>query len=247
MAREKKWWETFFEDFRPAFRREPPGETLKQARAIFRKLEMKKGMRFLDCPCGFGRIGLPLARMGLKVTGVDLTRSYLDEFAASARRSGVRVELVHEDMRRITFDAQFHAAANLYTSFGCFPSDSQNVLVLRRIFRALRPGGRFLMSIINRDWILVNFTPSDWSEVGGVRILQTRRFDYARSVMHDTWHFLKDGTEKVHRTTLRLYSFHELRALFERVGFIDIEGCGSLDGRPTGRTNRDIFVLARKP
>jgi len=247
MAKQRNWWETFFDDLRPAFPRAAPRESLKEARYICRKLGLKKGMKFLDCPCGFGRVSLPLAKMGVKVTGVDITQSYLDEFERKARKAGVKVRLFRRDMRRISFRNEFDAAANLYTSFGYFESDAQDLLVLKKVFQALRSGGRFMLNTMNRDWIILNFTANGWYEMSGIKVLEVRRFDYSRSIMHDTWHFLKDGVEKVHQTTVRFYSFHELRAMLQKVGFVDIEGYGSQDDQPTGRTNRELYVIARKP
>lgn len=245
MTKKSNWTPTFFEDARPLF--PAARESLKEARYVHRKLQLKKGMTFLDCPCGFGRISLPLARIGIKVTGVDITGSYLDEFDKRAHKARVKVTLLNQDMRRINFRNEFDAAANLYTSFGYFESDTENLRVLRNFFHALRPGGRFLMTTINRDWLMMNFVPNNWEEHSGVRLLQARWFDYARSIIHDEWRFQKDGEEKVYHTTLRLFSFHELRAMLAKVGFIDIEGYGSREDQPTGRTNRNIYVIARKP
>lgn len=247
MARQINWWEGFFDDFRPILGRITQQESNKEAHYIFHKLQLKKGMKFLDCPCGFGRVSLPLAKMGIKITGVDITQSYLDEFSIKAQKSGIKVELLKQDMRRISFKNQFHAAANLLTSFGYFESESQNLLVLKKIFEALLPGGKFILTLINRDWIILNFVPNNWEVIAEVRLLQSRSFDYSRSIMHDEWRFQKDGVEKVYKTTLRLYSFHELRAMLERVGFVDIEGFGSHDNKPTGRTNRNIYIIAKKP
>lgn len=246
MENTKDWWKTFFEDFRPVFQNITPRACNAQARYVVKKLGLTKAQKFLDCPCGFGRISLPIAKMGIKVTGVDITQSYLDEFAVRARRNKVKVDLVRKDMRRLTFKNQFHGAANLYTSVGYFESDAEEVKTFKSVFNALRPGGKFLLMTVNRDWIIKNFVPDNWMDVGGIRLLQKRKFDYSRSMMLDEWHFIKDGVEKVHHTTLRLFSYHELRAMFEKVGFVDIEGLDR-DDKPTGRNNNAIVVLARKP
>jgi ubiquinone/menaquinone biosynthesis C-methylase UbiE len=247
MAGKDEWWMDYFEDFRPMFDQFTPKQSRDEARYIMQKLQLKKGMKLLDCPCGIGRISLPLAKMGLKVTGVDITESYLAECEAKARKAGLKVELVKEDMRRISFKSRFHAAVNLFTSIGYFDSESDNLLVIKRVFDSLLPGGKFMLTTMNRDWIMVNFVPNNWFDVSGVRTLQSRSFDYTRSVMHDDWRFIRDGVEKFHQTTLRLYSFHELRAMCAKVGFVDIEGFGSHDDTPTGRTNRVIIVVATKP
>ena len=246
MEKRTDWWKTFFDDFRPVFRSLPARDRAREIRWIVKKLDLKKGQSFLDCPCGFGRMSLPIAKSGIKVTGVDITQSYLDEYAVAARQQKVSVNLVKQDMRRIAFKNQFHAAANLYTSIGYFDSDAEDVKAFKRVFEALRPGGKFLLMTINRDWIILNFVVDNWQEVGGVRLLQKRRLDYSRSVMLDEWHFVKDGKETVHHTTLRLYAFHELRAILTKVGFVAIEGFGR-DDKPTGRKNRDMYIIATKP
>ena len=246
MEKHKDWWKTFFDDFRPVFPRATQRECTAEARYVMKKLGLKKGQKLLDCPCGFGRIALPLAKMGVKVTGVDITQSYLDEFATKARKQGVRVTLLKQDMRRITFKSAFDAAANLYTSIGYFDSDAEELKIFRRVFDALRPGGKFLLMTINRDWIILNFVSNNWEEIGGVRVLQKRRLDYSRSMMHDEWRFITDGAEKVHYTTLRLFAFHELRVMLEKVGFVGVDGFGR-DDKPTGRKNRNLYVLASKP
>lgn len=247
MPHKANWWETFFVDFRPVFGHYTRKEINAEIRYVSRKLGLKPGMSLLDCPCGYGRMSLPLAKRGIKVTGVDITPSYLEEFERNASRAGVAVRLFHQDMRRISFRNEFDAAANLYTSFGYFEEEAQNLLALKKVYQSLRPGGRFLLSLINRDWILINFTTRDWFELKGVRLLQWRSFDYAHSIMNDNWQFEKDGAVRVHKTKLRVYSYHELRAMFEQVGFVEIEGFGSHQDTPTGRNNRMIYVLGRKP
>lgn len=246
MEAPRDWWKTFFDDFRAVFQSGTARECSVEARWIIKKLGLKKGQTLLDCPCGFGRLSLPMVRMGIRVTGVDITPSYLEEFARAAGRHNVAVDLVRQDMRRLTFKKQFHAAMNMFTSIGYFESDTEELKTFRRAFEALRPGGKFLLMTMNRDWIILNFVPDNWQEINGVRLLQKRTFDYSRSMMLDEWHFIKDGVEKVHHTTLRLFSFHELRTMLEKVGFVDIRGFGR-DDAPTGRKNRHLYVLAMRP
>jgi ubiquinone/menaquinone biosynthesis C-methylase UbiE len=244
---EHGWWTDFFTDFRPFFGIVPRKATNALVRYLVRNLRLQPGHRFLDCPCGIGRIALPLARQGIRVTGVDITQEYLEETAAKARRQHLKIELMHADMRHIKFKNRFHAAANLWTSFGYFGSESDDLRVLRRMFEALRTGGRFMLHTINRDWILKNFQPTDWTECAGVRVLEQRRFDYATSIMHATWRFVRPEGESCHDTIIRMYSFHELVALFRRTGFVDVEGCGNEQGEPVSADQRMLFVTGSKP
>lgn len=241
------WWDEFFTDFRPAFGLISARSTNAEARFIIRHLRVGPRKNFLDCPCGIGRVALPLAAQGLRVTGVDITPSYIDEMLGRADRRGLKIRGSVGDMRRIDYENEFDAAGNLWTSFGFFDREADNMLVLRRMYRALKPGGRFLLHVINRDWVMANFHPSDWFEARGVKILEKRSFDFATSTSLSTWTFIKDGEKSSHEIHIRMYSYHELIAMFRRVGFVDIEGYGSTNDTPITLNSRMMFVIGRKP
>lgn len=247
-GRDNGWWDDFFgPEFRPFFGMVSQKGTNAQARYIIEKLNLKPGRRFLDCPCGIGRISLPLAKKGIRVTGVDMTQSYLDELSKKARRSGLKVDVVRADMRRINFDSEFDAGGNLWTSFGYFKKESDNRLVVKKMYRALKPGGKFMLHVINRDWIMANYQARGWEEVAGVKSVEERRFDYSTSINHGIWHIIKDGKEKSFEVSIRMYSYHEIIAMFERVGFVEIEGYGSTKNEPITRERMMMFVIGTKP
>ena len=247
MSKTDGWWDEFFTDFRPAFGLISARSTNAEVRFILRHLKLGLRKSFLDCPCGIGRIALPLATQGVRVTGVDVTPSYVDEMLRKAGRRGLKIRGVVRDMRRIDYIDTFDAAGNLWTSFGFFDRESENMLVLRRMFRALKPGGRFLLHVINRDWVMANYHPSDWFEARGVKILEKRSFDFATSTVVSTWTFIKNGERSTHEIHIRMYSYHELIAMFRRVGFVDIEGYGSTNDGPITLSSRMMFVIGRKP
>ncbi len=63
MATQKSdWWFDFFPAFRPILAGMPAKVTNSEVAFIIRKLGLKPGMSFLDCPCGIGRISIPLAK-----------------------------------------------------------------------------------------------------------------------------------------------------------------------------------------
>ena len=247
------WWDDFFPTFRPVFGIIPQRVTNAQARYIVKKLALRPGKRFLDCPCGIGRIAIPLAKQGIKVTGVDIIQSYLDELETRAKRLKLKIDLVHRDMRRISYDSQFDAGGNIWTSFGFFEKESDNLLVLKKMFRALKPGGKFLLHVINRDWIITNYASRDWWYIKNTRghsvakVVDERHFDYRTSINHGNWHFIKDGRETSHQILIRMYSYHELVGMFEQVGFTDIEGYGSVKDEPISREKQMMFIIGTRP
>lgn len=241
------WWDDYFPASRQLFRMVSKKETNAQVRYIVKKLELRPGKKFLDCPCGIGRVGLPLAKKGIKVTGIDITQSYLDEFGEKAKRSDLKIDLFRLDMRRIDFNSEFDASGNLWTSFGYFIKESDNFLVLKRIFKALKPGGKFMIHVINRDWVMTHYTTRGWQEFAGIKTLEERYFDYRTSINHGTLRCFKDGEVMNFHIPLRIYSFHELVIMLESIGFINIEGYGSVNDEPIDLNKRMMFIIGTKP
>jgi ubiquinone/menaquinone biosynthesis C-methylase UbiE len=247
MVKETEWWHEFFISFRPVFDNISTRHTNSQVRYLIEKLGLQPGHRFLDCPCGIGRIALALAKKGVNVTGVDIIPDYLDEIARKARRRKIDIELIHSDMRRVKFNSRFDAAANIWTSLGYFANERDDRLVLRRMHDALKPRGRFALYVINRDWVMANFQERDWFAAGDFMVLGNRSFDYRNSRMGEVWTFINQGQTKSHSVSLRLYSYHELARLFESVGFVDVQGFGSINDDPITTDKRGMWIIGTKP
>ncbi len=246
-AKKGEWWHDFFPAFRPLFDNLPKSVTRQEVDYIIRKLGLRPGAKFLDCPCGIGRISIPLAKKGIRVTGVDVTGSYLEEVEKKSRALGLGIKTVHADMRRIDFDSEFDAAGNLWTSFGYFENESDDQLVLKKLFRALKPGGRFMLHLINRDWIIRHYTPTSWQKMKRGVVLESRHFDYASSRNVSTWRFMEDGRESVHDFSLRLYSYHELLAMMTKAGFVELDGWGSTKDELISFNHMMMFIVGKKP
>jgi SAM-dependent methyltransferase len=249
MRRRREWFEHFFDaEYVARLRDEKP---LRQTRAevafLLRNLRLPRGARILDVPCGYGRHAAELARRGFRVVGVDLSRSMIEEarrrFAKRARLSFRR-----RDMRRIAFRVEFDAVVNLYTSFGYF-TPAQNEAALRRMARALRPGGHLLID--HRDPSYDATLPGRlWYRSGAKRfVLEERRFDRRTKITRSTQLTITAGRRRVVQKTLRLqeYSLPQWRRLLRRVGLRLRRAYSGYDGRPyrPGSTGR-LIVLAEK-
>jgi len=246
-TKQSDWWVDFFPAFRPVFDALPARNAKVEANFIAKKLALKPGMKFLDCPCGIGRISIPLAKVGIKVTGVDITRGYIEELAIKAKKLKLPIALRECDMRKIDFDSEFDAAGNLGTSLGYFEKEPDDLLALKKLYKAVKPTGRVLIQISNRDWIVKNFCSRDWLDLGKLRILQHRQFDFVTSTNIAEWRFLKDGEENVFKVRLRVYSFHELYTMLSQIGFADIRGYGSVKEEPIGPNNKMMYIIGTKP
>jgi len=232
-----EWFQDYDDKF--ALKGDETGEA--EARFIKRVLHLRKGRSVLDIPCGAGRIAFHLARAGCKVTGVDLTPSYVPKARSRFRRESLPGKFLCRDMREIDFHNEFHAAFNWQGSFGIF-SDEENLEVLSRYATALRPGGRVLIDQPNREYILRHFRAT--RETGNVRSetvwnRKTERiitsFSETRGRKSRRWHL-----------SMRFYTPAQFRDLFRAAG-LEVEAMyGGLDARLYDRGSRRIHVVGRK-
>lgn len=230
------WWTHFFAG--PYLSLYGPllddGQTRRQVDAVWRWLGLQPGERVLDLCCGQGRHAVVLAERGLIVTGLDLMPSLLAKAAAAAAAAGVSVSWRQADMRQIGEEAAYDAVLNLYTAFGYFPEDDDNVAVLRAVSRALKPEGRFLIDLDNREVALAGGDRQRlWEPQGdGTYLLEERRYDVLTGRLHIGLTRLGSDPAEASEQRIRLYSLPELVHLLRGVGMAVTGVWGDYDGSP---------------
>jgi len=244
-----EWWQSFFDEsfLLYSFPRIKRSRTLRDVRFIEKVLAPRKNAKILDVCCGVGRHAIELAAKGYRVTGVDITAKYLEVAAARAGRRKVKLTLDRRDMRKLTYRGEFDAAILMWTSFGYFENEKDNMKSLRAIQRALRPGGKFVLDLINRDWLIRNFQPFGWMETGKDFMLERRQFDPARSRMYSEWVYVGKGEVRRKETNLRVYSLHELVEMLGRAGFTVAALFGDQENVMPMPEHRMLSILAQKP
>jgi SAM-dependent methyltransferase len=247
--RSKPWFEEVFDE---SYLRTLPfmtaEQTLREVDFIESSLAIPKGGDVLDVACGYGRHAIELVQRGLAVTGLDLSLPLLIRAADESQRRAVSVNFVHTDMREMPFDRQFDGAYCMLTSFGYFDEES-NLKVAEGIARALKPGGRFLIDVINRDYIVGDLPARIWWEGDGCVVLEEVDFNFNtnRVLTHRSVVF-EDGQQLEQEISLRVYSLHELGKLLRQAGFRVIEVSGSIPtrGHFFGANSRNLLILAER-
>jgi SAM-dependent methyltransferase len=240
------WWRTWFgpvylDLYDPVLQDRTPGEV----DAIERLLEIRPPLSILDLACGQGRHAIELARRGYEVTGLDQSRYLLDVAAQRADAAGVAVRWVEGDMRQpYAVPGGAHVAVNLFTSFGYFADDADDLLVLRAVAGVLRQGGRFLLEVLNGDRIMRTFAEREWIPFGEATVLEQRRLDRDRRRMEVDRTIVRDGHEDQTSHTLRLYSGRELVVLAKRAGFDVVQLYGGWDGELLTEDSLRIVAVA---
>jgi SAM-dependent methyltransferase len=247
--RSKPWFEEVFdEDYLRTLPFMRADQTLREAEFISEALMAAPGSEILDVGCGYGRHAIELVQRGFNVTGLDLSLPLLIRAADEAQRRSLSVNFVHADMREMAFEKQFDGAYSMLTSFGYFDEET-NLRVAERIGRALKPGSRFLLDILNRDYVVADLPVRVWWEGTGCVVLEEVDFNFhtSRINTHRSIVF-EDGRQLEQELSVRAYSLHEIGRLLRQAGFrvVDVSGGLATRGDFFGSASRNLLIIAEK-
>ena len=243
-----EWWRDFFDrDYVDIYGPVDAKKTAVEIEGIIKILKLRKGSRVLDLCCGYGRHSVGLARKGFNVTGFDFSAVLLRRAKTDCKRKKMKLNLVRGDMREIPFECQFDAVINMFTAFGYFENESEDQKVLDGICAALKPGGKFLLDTINREWVIASFREKGWEKVGSHQFaLDLRSFDPLTSRISVKTVIL-GGKQRIERShSMRFYTLTELGKMIEKSGMRVKSIYGHMDGRDYWIDTPRMVILAKK-
>ncbi len=206
-----------------------------------------RGGSVLDLGCGPGRHAIPLARRGLHVTGVDRTPFLLERARERGLAENVQVEWVRADMRDFVRPERYDLVVSMFTSFGYFDERSDDIRVLRNMYRNLRPGGACLIDTLGKEVMARIFQPTTSTTMpDGSLLVQRHEIRADRNRIWNEWILIRGDRARSFGFYLRIYSGQELKERLEQVGFTDIHLYGDLDVNEYGPEASRLVVVARK-
>jgi 2-polyprenyl-3-methyl-5-hydroxy-6-metoxy-1,4-benzoquinol methylase len=223
-------------------------QTSLEVEFIASALARPRGAAILDLACGTGRHALGMARRGYEMTGLDFNADYLAVAAREAAGQGLSVRWMAGDMRALQFDREFDGVYCYFTSFGYY-TDAENEDVLRRMVQALRPGGRLLLDMANRDWALAHAQPRTWTQRDdGSLLMEEATLDLRTSRVRSRLIHMQSesGARVIKSYELRLYTCAELTALMARRGLQVVEVWGGPDRGTYSTESRRLVMLAER-
>ncbi|MGB9690906.1 MAG: class I SAM-dependent methyltransferase [Candidatus Sumerlaeaceae bacterium] len=240
--------ETFNEYYLTLYAHRSEEEAELFVRWLVCKLELPPRSRVLDAPCGGGRHSHAFARYGMRVVGLDLSHALLAAAKVTPQPSE-QVAWVRGDLRTLPLSSEsFDVVANIFSSFGYFADERENLEVLQELVRVLRAGGHFVLDFMNASYVRKNLVPfSERSTPQGWRVCEFRQIaGNPPRVEKTAILYLPDGTEREFRESVRLYEPHELEAAVKTFGLGNLHIYGDYDGAPWHDGSPRAIIIARK-
>jgi len=127
-------------------------------------LSLSKNAEILDLACGKGRHARYLNKMGFNVTGIDLSPSSIAH-AKQFEKEGLQFK-VHDMC--LPFPKKFDAVFNLFTSFGYFENEQDNLRTIKAIKAELKSNGLGVIDFMNASFVKNNLVPSETKTIEGI-------------------------------------------------------------------------------
>ena len=99
----------------------------------------------LELGIGTGRIALPLARRGVPVQGIDLSRAMVARMRE--KPGGADIPVAIGDFATTTLDARFSLAYLVFNTIFNLTTQAAQVACFRNVAAHLEPGGRFVIEV----------------------------------------------------------------------------------------------------
>lgn len=202
-------------------------------------LNLPEDAKILDLACGKGRHSIYLSELGYDVTGADLSENSIAEASAHANE---KLHFTVHDMRE-PFNEKFDAIFNLFTSFGYFDNEEDNLKALKAIHDSLSEYGFAVIDFMNVNQVIKNLVPEEVKIVDGITFNIKRyvkdNYIYKEIDFEDKgeqFHF----TEKVKALTLQ-----DFKQIMEEAGIylLDIFGDYKLHRFYKNESERLIMIF----
>jgi SAM-dependent methyltransferase len=222
------------------------------------RLARERGGPVLEYGAGNGRVTLPIARAGVAIHGVDLSRAMLDHLGEKLSKEPpqvrARVAFTHGDMRAVALAAAFPLVIAPFNAFLHLYERSDVERFLERVRAHLAPGGRFVFDFslpqprdLARDPDRPIGAPRLRHPTTGELLRSTERFEYdpiRQLLLIETRFTPESGEPWSVPLAHRQFFPREMEALLHYNGFSDITFSSDFSDAPPDAYTDSIVVSA---
>jgi SAM-dependent methyltransferase len=177
-------------------------------------LQPESNSKFLDLACGKGRHALQIASYGYEVHGVDLSEESIN--AANLMANDHLVFKV-QDMRSVYLPSYFNFIFNLFTSFGYFDQQEDNLLTLKAVRAGLKDGGVFVQDYFNAVKVESAMKAQEIKSIEGIDFEIRKHID--QGVIYKSIKFSDAGQDYQFCEQVNLFQLSDFEAMYKEAGF----------------------------
>lgn len=214
------WYETFFTGINcEMWEKAIPEEwSAKEAAFLIDVMATGKGSDILDIPSGFGRVAIPLARLGCNLTCVDISERFLDKLSKVVNAENLPIRIIRANILSLEIRGSFDGAICMGNSFGYFDYAGM-LLFVKKVASCLKIGARFIInSGMLAESILKNIPAEKTYELRDLSMQVNNEYVVDDSFMISHLTYKKNGLTEKHDYKHFVYTVAELKRLLNSFG-----------------------------
>ncbi|NRS88091.1 SAM-dependent methyltransferase [Flavobacterium sp. 7E] len=203
-------------------------------------LNLPEKAKVLDLACGKGRHSIYLNQLGFNVLGADLSENSIEQ-ASKNTNDSLHFE-VH-DMRE-PFEEKYDAIFNLFTSFGYFENDEDNLTTLKAIKESLSEYGFAVIDFMNVTQVINTLVPEETKTVDGIDFHLKRYLKEGHIYKEIDF---EDQGRKFHYTEkVRALTLNDFEELMEEAGIFLLDIFGDYKLKKFHKTESERLIMIFK-
>jgi len=221
----KQWYASWFDTpfYHILYKERGNDEAGRFMKRLTSFLELPKRAEILDLACGKGRHSKYLNSLGFDVTGVDLSESSI-QYASQFKNDTLHFE-VHDMC--LPYPKKFDAIFNLFTSFGYFENEEDNLRTINSITSQIKSGGYAVIDFLNIAYTEANLVPEETKVVDGITFHLKRYFQ--DGYLLKEINFKHEGATHAYIEKVKALRLEDFKAYFEAAGVLVRHTFGDYD------------------
>jgi cyclopropane fatty-acyl-phospholipid synthase-like methyltransferase len=242
------WYETFFTGINcEMWEKAIPEEwSDKEAAFLTDVLAIGPGSDVLDIPSGFGRLAIPLARNGYKLTCVDMSERFLTGLDKIVKKENLPIEIIRGNILTLELIGTFDGAVCMGNSFGYFDYDNIKSFV-HKVASCLKTGARFVInSGMLAESILKNIPAEKTYVLGNLSMQVNNEYVVGDSYMISHLTYRKEDLVEKHDYKHYVFTVGEIKRLLHSVGLKIINIYRDLEMNGYEYGDQQAFIISEK-
>lgn len=241
METQKDWFVSWFDTsyYHTLYKHRDDTEAQEFMQNLVSFLNLNANDKILDLGCGRGRHSIFLNSLGFNMVGADLSKNSI-KYAKQFENE--RLQFVEHDMRN-PFKSKFNAILNLFTSFGFFENDQEDIDILVNIKKGLLPKGVAIIDFMNSNKVIKHLVAEETQTIDRITFHITRYVKDGFIVKEIN--FEADGEHHTFFEKVKILNLEKINSYLNSVGFKikHIFGNYQLDAFDENTSDRLILVL----
>ncbi|MDO6597497.1 methyltransferase domain-containing protein [Oceanihabitans sp. 2_MG-2023] len=239
---EKEWFASWFDSpfYHILYKDRDYTEAQQFMDNLTNYLNIPEGGSILDLACGKGRHSIYLNTIGYTITGVDLSANSI---AHAKQFENETLKFKVHDMSK-SYPDQFDAVFNLFTSFGYFDKEEDNLNTIKAIKAELNEFGFGVIDFMNSEYVIDNLVAEDVKTVEGIAFTQKRSVVDGYIIKDIS--FTVDGKDYSFQERVRGFTLADFESLFNQAGVYLLDAFGDYKLNPFHAKQSERLILIFK-